>query len=287
MQIVEQTVLLKDDFLYEEKRLELNRLRNKLINQCPLCDKGIVVVQDATGPRLMRCKCSKKYDIYATIVKANVPVEKIEKIEATGGYYKRLCREYLINRRVEGGRIFYDSAPQTNKNIEIDVLVPYVTDNNFKSGKSLLFFGPNGCGKTVTAVWIIRDIIIQNGSNISCYYCLVKDFVELDLFINRSTFGEEFERKKKLKNYIKNCDLLVLDELGKESTGKRNVDEIKVMLEMLLKHRTENGKATILITNFRLSELTDNYTDSIVSILNENYNFILLDNRFDHRFNRR
>jgi|AntRauTorcE11897_2_1112592.scaffolds.fasta_scaffold02076_8 DNA replication protein DnaC len=132
-------------------------------------------------------------------------------------------------------------APGTMKGYE-DLFSEYVNRINqevYDNGLSFVFFGVNETGKTITAVHMLCSAIERGLSG----YCIpFKDLLNL---YNNAEFGREPEASK-MWQYIKDCDFLVIDEIGKESKVTENVLGV---FEQIVKHRTEEVKPTIMATN--------------------------------------
>lgn len=111
----------------------------------------------------------------------------------------------------------------------------------YERGLSFVFYGHNEGGKTITAVHLLCSAI-QVG--LSGYYISFKDLLNL---YNNAEFARE-EREMRLWRYIKDCDFLVIDEVGKESKVSENVLGV---FEQITKHRTVEVKPTILVTNIK------------------------------------
>lgn len=147
-----------------------------------------------------------------------------------------------------------------------DIIKPYVAelDDHLALGHSLLFFGFNGSGKTYTALLLQYEATRQNYDT---YYINAKD---LQLLMNRVMFSKDVSLYDEIEmRHIENCHLLVLDELGKESS----TDNLLSQLELLLKGRTTENKATIIVTNLDMpkQEYDKRYGSSLSNLLHEKY----------------
>jgi DNA replication protein DnaC len=111
----------------------------------------------------------------------------------------------------------------------------------YERGLSFVLYGHNEGGKTITAVHLLCTAI-QSG--LTGYYISFKDLLNL---YNNAEFARE-EDAMRLWRYVKDCDFLVIDEVGKESKVSENVLGV---FEQIVKHRSVEVKPTVLVTNIR------------------------------------
>lgn len=156
-----------------------------------------------------------------------------------------------------------------------------------EAGLSLILYGYNGSGKTHFAKQILYDAI---GQGYGGYYIVSTDLQQL---YNKVSFsGKATELESALLDYIRNCDLLVIDEVGKETLS----DAFLVSFESILKHRTARDKSTIQVTNLQLShgevtnlksEYKTRYGASIYNLLFEHYRLICFSRHGEFRLKER
>jgi len=152
-----------------------------------------------------------------------------------------------------------------------DLFIPYI---NSLSGKvledslSFVFYSFNGAGKTHTAIHILSEGLKQG---LTCQYVIFKDLMNI---YNRSEFAREEESEDSYK-MIMYSDILVIDEVGKESTVTPN---ILGAFENIIKHRVSMSKATIMITNLNFPDpklgFLARYGSSIYNSILQNYRVI-------------
>jgi hypothetical protein len=146
------------------------------------------------------------------------------------------------------------------------ILMPYFAalDEHLGFGHSFVFFGFNGSGKTFSALLIQYEATRQNYDT---YYINAKD---LQILMNKVLFSKDVSFYERLEiEHIENCDLLVLDELGKESLTENALS----LFELLLKKRTTENRATIIVTNLDMAkqEFDNRYGSSLTNLLHEKY----------------
>lgn len=137
----------------------------------------------------------------------------------------------------------------------------------FSHGYSLFFFGPNGSGKTLLALKILCSQIERGKSG---FYLHFKEYMQA---FNDSAI-ERDQDSIIMTRHIERCDLLILDEMGKESKVSANVIG---ELERLLKSRSANRKPTIILSNLpAVGDLSfeQRYGNSVYDILMQRYKFI-------------
>ena len=120
----------------------------------------------------------------------------------------------------------------------------------------IFMIGGTGLGKTHLSLSIAK-IVIEKGY--SAVYGSVPDLLRKikDASFNQNdSEGDVFET-------LKECDLLVLDDLGAEHDSKYSIS----ILYEILNSRINNRKPTIVSTNFSTAEIRDRYNDRIASRL--------------------
>lgn len=124
--------------------------------------------------------------------------------------------------------------------------------------ESIFMTGRTGLGKTHLSLSIAKKVIEQN-------YSVVYGSVP-DLFrkIERAHFDRNSEESEtEVVNTLKDCDLLMLDDLGAEFDSQFNIS----CLYEILNSRLNFGRPTIVNTNLTGAELTKRYSDRISSRL--------------------
>lgn len=122
--------------------------------------------------------------------------------------------------------------------------------------ESIFMTGGTGLGKTHLSLSIAKKVIEKN-------YSVVYDSVpDLLRRIENAHFNKS-EDETEVINTLKECDLLLLDDLGAEFESTFYVS----CLYELINSRTGYGKPTIVNTNLSGAELKKRYSDRIVSRL--------------------
>ncbi len=153
------------------------------------------------------------------------------------------------------GRTVYE-----NMTMVVDACHRYVRD--FPSAKgSLLFTGSAGCGKTFLSNCIAKAVMDQ-------YYSVVYMTAAqlFDLF-SREQFKQDEEQETDVSQYVYDCDLLILDDLGTELSNSFTNSKLFTCINERLSRK--NG--TIISTNLSLAGIRDTYSDRIYSRILGNY----------------
>lgn len=132
---------------------------------------------------------------------------------------------------------------------------------------NLLFYGTVGTGKSFLSGCIANELI---GGGYSVIY-----FSALSLFECLAYYSFDPKEKARLHSFyedIYGCDLLVIDDLGTETTNAF----INSQLFACLNERQLRRNATVISTNLNLEELQARYSDRIFSRLTSNYTFCKL-----------
>jgi DNA replication protein DnaC len=110
----------------------------------------------------------------------------------------------------------------------------------------IFMIGGTGLGKTHLSLSIAREVADKG---FSVVYGSVPDLIRK---IKDESFGHSDEEGEVLET-IKECDLLVLDDLGAEHETKYNVSTIYEIINS----RINSKKPTIVSTNFSVSEIRE------------------------------
>jgi DNA replication protein DnaC len=247
-----------DNFLTDFHKDQLQALGEKLSRGCGEC---------AASARGLCQSHVLRYAKLSKYIKANIPLSHI--FDSREIADKR-CREF---------EMVLDSFSDPFQGYE-KLFYPYLASLDstvMDKGYSFVFYGFNGSGKTHTALTILQRAVEVG---LSGYYLDFKDLVN---FYNKSEFSREYDSES-LYKFILNCDLLVADEIGKESKVSDNVIGV---FEQLIKKRQASRKPTILVTNIIFQDekggFKNRYGSSIWNALYDNYRIIAFDKNGDFR----
>ncbi len=134
--------------------------------------------------------------------------------------------------------------------------------------RNLLFYGDTGVGKTFLTNCIARELLDTSHTVI---YLTAFHLVDI---LQSNTFGSDDmdDSGENMFDYILDCDLLIIDDLGTEL----NNSFVTSQLFLCINERLLAGKSTIISTNLSLDELQNEYSERIFSRLISNYEIMLI-----------
>ena len=161
---------------------------------------------------------------------------------------------------------YTDSEYEVMKPI-IDKCRAYV--ENFEEKKeNLIFLGNPGVGKTFLSNCIAKALLDKGHSVI--YFTSVQLFDTLSKYAFSYDYSDESQN---MKEDIFTCDLLIIDDLGTETTTKF----VETQLFSIVNERIVRNKATIISTNLGLADMNERYSERIISRFAGNYSMYRLD----------
>ncbi len=120
---------------------------------------------------------------------------------------------------------------------------------------SICMWGGTGLGKTHLSLSIARKVIEKG------YFVIYGSVPDLIFKIQNENFGRD--KDGDTLSALKECDLLILDDLGTENKSEYNSS----LIYQIINSRINTRKPTIISTNLSVSGLTDRYTERVVSRL--------------------
>ena len=131
---------------------------------------------------------------------------------------------------------------------------------------NLLLYGETGLGKTFLTNCIAKELL-EKGHTV--LYLSANDIFE-------QVFGEYLMNKKneleELYKYIYNSELLIIDDLGTETTNSFVCSK----LFEVINQRGLTGRSTVISTNLSVRELQEKYSERIMSRIVESYTVLHL-----------
>lgn len=217
---------------------------------CPEC-------QDTGYVDGRKCRCFKKEEIRLLYSQSN-----IEEV---------LLRENFDSFSYE----YYDDRvviPEIQMTVadymrQVHTWCKEYVENFEKKGGNLIFTGSTGVGKTFLTNCIAKALIDQYQSVI---YLSSNDL--FDVFSKNKFHHDTEEEMKDMYQYILDCDLLIIDDLGTEL----NNTFVSSQLFYCINERLLRKKSTIISTNLSMTMLRDTYSDRISSRIISQYSIIPL-----------
>lgn len=142
----------------------------------------------------------------------------------------------------------------------------FIADFDTKPG-NLLIYGNTGVGKTFLTNCIARELIFSGHTVIYLTAFELFDILEHRKFTRQTEQEEEYSEAANQFTHIRDCDLLIIDDLGTEL----NNTFISSQLYQCINERLLGKKATIISTNFSIDQLKNNYSERIFSRITGNY----------------
>ena len=217
---------------------------------CPEC-------QDTGYVDGRKCRCFKKEEIRLLYSQSN-----IEEV---------LLRENFDSFSYE----YYDDRvviPEIQMTVadymrQVHTWCKEYVENFEKKGGNLIFTGSTGVGKTFLTNCIAKALIDQYQSVI---YLSSNDL--FGVFSKNKFHYDTEEEMKDMYQYILDCDLLIIDDLGTEL----NNTFVSSQLFYCINERLLRKKSTIISTNLSMTMLRDTYSDRISSRIISQYSIIPL-----------
>ena len=132
---------------------------------------------------------------------------------------------------------------------------------NLKSGNGLILKGNVGTGKTSLAIAIMQHMI-RNG-DINCYFVPLASLLD-EIFTRQGNDRAEYVDK------LKNCKLLVIDDLGQEHSE----GWVQLKFENIISERYNRCRSTIFTSNLTADQMKNRYTERIIDRFRDNSKII-------------
>lgn len=188
-----------------------------------------------------KCDCFKKKELDYLIKLSNFDDQSSESFE------KLDINKY--NQKIKVADNYSYSEYMKNELSEIGEMILNIDKKPF----NIIFTGPSGTGKTFLSRCIGNQLLKKNKS---IFYITVSDLITN--YINNSN---------DLSYLINNCDLLILDNFGKENITSFSISLVFEVIDKRLNRKL----STIVATNFSFKELSEYYDDNICSRLINEY----------------
>lgn len=135
-----------------------------------------------------------------------------------------------------------------------------------KEFNNLLLYGNTGVGKTFLANCIAKELLDR------AFTVIYLTAFQLFDILEKNKFGKEedsFEFQNQF-DYILDCDLLIIDDLGTEL----NNSFVNVQLYLCINERYLRQKSTIISTNLSLDNINTIYSERVFSRIASNYTLL-------------
>lgn len=203
---------------------------NETIGKCTKCSpKGFILVKNDYA----QCSCYKEY-------------LRLKQLHDSG-----LPRTYW-NQDIDN----FKGDTSAKKQV-IDYMSNLTT--NTTKGIGLYLYGSPGVGKTLLASYILQHAI---------RYSVKVKFYYFTSILNMFTEAwHDDEARREVEESILNCDLLILDDLGREFKSNKKLHE--AVLDTVLRTRANQLKPIIVTSNYDILDVKEAYGHGIVDLFKE------------------
>ena len=251
------------DTLYES-----NPLFKKIVNSLDVGKSKLIAntskIEDASKQleKCMKCKniyeCKNEvcgYVYYPAIENEEVVFSYImckhkKKLEEKTAYLKNITLFEMPKGIIDASMKDIDTEDENR--FETIIWIKNFLDN-YKKGnakKGLYLTGNFGCGKTYLLCAMLNELA-KKGHKIAIVY-----YPEFLRSLKESLYDNDYSNKF---NEIKKSELLLIDDIGAETTTSWGRDEI---LGTILQYRMQEGLITFFTSNFSLEDLEDHFSFS-------------------------
>ena len=169
--------------------------------------------------------------------------------------------EEILTRMNIGRRYWSAEMNQFEESTTKQLFRQYVQnlDSNFKDGWGFFLYGGNGVGKTHASCALLKEIERRGYAT----YCILADVLKV-AYID----GSRFDGDNSVVQRVERVDFLLLEDLGKEYSGKGS-GFAELCFENLLRKRTRECLPTLITTNLTPSAFKERYKQSAASLAME------------------
>ena len=156
-------------------------------------------------------------------------------------------------------------SPRDNIKSILSLCRQFIYDFDEKGG-NILFYGDTGVGKTFLTNCIAKELLDTSHTVI---YLTAFDLADI---IREKTFNrdETDDYGETMFDYILECDLLIIDDLGTEYSN----DFICAQIFFIFNERLNNNKSSVISTNLSLEKLQEEYSERLFSRFVSNYDIL-------------
>jgi DNA replication protein DnaC len=156
-------------------------------------------------------------------------------------------------------------TPRDNIKKVVEVCKKFI-DSFGSEYNNLLLYGNTGVGKTFLANCIAKELLDR------AYTVIYLTAFQLFDILEKNKFGkgeDNYESQNQFE-YILDCDLLIVDDLGTEL----NNSFVNVQLYLCINERFLRRKSTIISTNLSLDNINSTYSERVFSRIASNYSLL-------------
>lgn len=222
--------------------------------QCKSClDTGYI--KDERGISYI-CECRKH--VYAKKLKevANVPESDI---------FENFSLDFY-SENTDKSRFGISVSPKEQMEGAYNRCVQFVDKFEDKSKNNMVFVGNSGLGKTFLANCIINALTDKG------YSCFCVSATDLFKYLMPNIYNAD--EHDGIKDFILNCNLLIIDDLGSEKQTETRYAELLDVLNKREANNKHNLCKTIITTNLMPAEIKKNYDERVFSRIYGEYDLL-------------
>ncbi len=161
----------------------------------------------------------------------------------------------------------YNAKISPRKNIENikQIAHNFIEDFNNPDGKSLLFTGNTGLGKTFLSNCIAKEILAMGKTVLYQTAPIMLDNI-VDYKFGKTDDSDIYDN-------VMNVDLLIIDDLGAETCNSIKITELTNIINSRILNQNRHVTKTIISTNLNVNNLLATYNERIFSRLAMHYSF--------------
>lgn len=214
--------------------------------ECPDCqDTGYIGNE--------KCHCFKQAIVDLVYSQSNIK-SMLEKEN-----FQTYSLDYFSNDEVDP---LSRMTPRTNAQRVLKAAHMFI-DTFDSSYRNILLYGNTGVGKTFLANCIAKELLDQGHTIIYLTSFQLFNILEKQAF-QRDEEGQEADNQL---DYILDCDLLIIDDLGTELSNSFT----NTKLFLVINERHLRAKSTIISTNLPIESIKTNYSERIYSRITSDY----------------
>ncbi|MDF2586621.1 MAG: ATPase [Anaerocolumna sp.] len=203
-----------------------------------------------------KCHCFKQAIVDIVYSQSNI------KTSISRENFKTFSLEYYSDDYIESTT---KMTPRANIKKVVNACYEFIETFD-KDYQNLLLYGNTGVGKTFLANCIAKELLDRAHTVIYLTSFQLFDILEKNKFAK----GEESFEFQNQFEYILDCDLLIIDDLGTEL----NNSFVNVQLYLCINERYLRRKSTIISTNLSLDNINTIYSERVFSRIASNYTLL-------------
>lgn len=194
-------------------------------------------------------------------------------IISTGTTYQTPSGDYLCTLEYCGvmkryANVTIDTLPDTTETAYVRKYAKNILQN-IERGTGMILMGPVGTGKTTAAIAVMREAIDIGMKPL---------FIPMVSLLDTILSMQNAEERMKFENRVRNCPLLVLDDLGGEYIGADGKLSWAVnKIDAIVTERYNRMKPIIITTNLYIDDKYDANNNLVSSGIKGRYNERILD----------